>query len=152
MKLTEVKVGNFVYLNFPDDRKEVYIIRELNRLQDQVILTPFYEGEERMFNINDQNWWNMIEGIPFEKKFLKQMKFENDQSYEIPKIAKENIYVKFIVNENDIIVKEEHEYFTLVLCNKNKEKGDEYKLLPISYFHEFQNNVSPNMDYSSIRF
>lgn len=152
MKPTEVKVGNFVYLNFPDDRKEVYIIRELNRLQDQVILTSFYEGEERMFNINDQNWWNMIEGIPFEKKFLKQMKFENDQSYEIPKIAKENIYVKFIVNENDIIVKEKHEYFTLVLCNKNKEKGDEYELLPISYFHGFQNNVSPNMDYSSIRF
>ena len=150
MKSTELKVGNFVYLDYQNGCKDVCVVKELDKEKETAILKRLNDGEDKDFPILKGEQWDMVKGIPFKKDFLEQVGFVYDSSYRVFGLPDEGAYVKYGVEENDMIVKKEGGDFVLVVRKDEAEFG--CKFIPIPYLHVFQNNVSSNIDYSSIKF
>lgn len=151
MQSTELKVGNIVYVNFLNGHKDVCVVKKLDK--GVAVLKSLDNAGKEEINISSDEQWKMVEGIPFKQDFLNQMGFVDDSSYRVYGLPDEGAYVKFIGSlkgPNDIIVKKEEGSFVLVVRKDEAEFG--CKFIPIPYLHVFQNNVSSNIDYSSIKF
>lgn len=144
MNIEELKVGNRVRINFQRGQYGDYVIEQLDKVNHRAELKEFGK-ESSPFVITHQDQWNMLEGIPFEKKHLDEYDFLEDSSYRVYGLPDTGAFVKFVSMKTnnypyimvDILVRQERGNWVLVLKDDRAKFG--CRFLPIPYLHIFQN-------------
>lgn len=132
MNIEDLKEGNFILLNYGNERSDICKVKEINLINKNAIINIISTDED--IKIDNSDKWDMFEPIPLKEKYLLQLGFIKENNYIY------RTYVKYMPGNNDIIIKEEDGRFFLIIRNDNSI--EKYDINPILYLHILQNYIA----------
>lgn len=137
MNVNDLRKGNYVVLNYQNGRSDVCRIEEIDIWQRKATLKILPDGESVEIDTDDK--WPMLEGVPFKIDYLNQLKFIKVDDYAVYGLPDNGAYVKYMAGGNDIIVRKEKGEWVLVTRKDKAHYGCHFDYIP--YLHIFQNLV-----------
>lgn len=150
MNIEDLKEGNFILLNYGNERSDICKVKKIDLINENAIINIISTKKDIIINNPDK--WDMFEPIPLREEYLLLLGFVKEDNYDVFKLSIHRAYVKYMPDSNDIIIKEEDGRFFLIIRNDNSIEG--YDTNPILYLHILQNNIANywNLIYDDLKF